>query len=216
MTVKRGGRYAGTYHTGRVALMTDQVLTSGQLLRLGSDPGQFPSLTESVRVTSDLNSEREVTFHALDAFTLRRLDARQLGHLAGVAEIRMELGVPPGPHWSSRGQLIGETAKPDAVWRSLEVENMIEFDSCDYPRRVVREKLERFIPLGPVYWGMSSALRVERWSGYYPKVHFLFTPWWEGPEERAHTLAGGAGGMRGVRAARLLERTARRYRSSLN
>lgn len=213
MSEQQGRRYAAVYHTGRQALLTDQVLTSGQLLRVGSDPDLFPSLTESVRVTSDINSERAVTFHALTVQILHRLAARQMAHLAGVAEMRLELGVPPGPHWVSKGQLMGEVAKPDAVWHAPDGPRMIEFDSCDYPRRVVQKKLERFSGLGPVYWGMSSALRAERWSSYDRGVHFMYVPWWEGPEERTVTAQPSSRAFT-RRAARQLERNQKRFRQA--
>lgn len=214
MSEQQGRRYAAVYHTGRQALLTDQVLTSGQLLRIGSVPDLFPSLTLPVRTTSDVNSERLVTFHALTESLLKHQRTRQLAHLAGVAEMRLELGVPPGHHWTSTAQVLGEVLKPDATWKRNDGRLcLIEFDSCDYPRRVVQSKIDGFRAVGPVYWGTTSPLRVSRGAGTYPDVHFLLALWWETPEERRRSLSGVVEGARnGPRIAASLLRNARRYR----
>lgn len=199
------------YERARTALLTDHVLTSGQLLRLGANPAKFPSMTDNVRTTNNYFSERQVTFHALEERTLRRLKGTQLAHLAGVAEMRMELGVTPGVHWESSGHALNARFKPDAIWRpSPDRTILIEFDSGDYPRETIHKKLAKFVPQGKVFWGMTSALRASRWSIEYPDVHFILALWWQTPEERQYTLSD----IRRVnlRNADVLQRTHTRYR----
>lgn len=177
------------YERAKTALLTDHVLTSGQLLRLGADPSKFPSITDNVRVTNNYFSERIVKFHALEERTLRRLKGTQLAHLAGVAEMRLELGVEPGVHWESTGHALNARFKPDAIWRPTPDRTvLIEFDSGDYSRETIHKKLAKFIPQGEVYWGMTSGLRISRWSNQYPNVRFLLALWWETPEERNATM----------------------------
>lgn len=196
---------------GEEALRTDQVLTSGQLLRLGVNPDWFPSVTESVRLTSYVGAETVVTFHALRPATLEGLRARQLAHLAGVAEMRLVLGVPPGPHWQVSAHLRHADERPDAVWTHEGQTRLIEFDSCDYPRGVVERKVHGMQPKGPLYWGTTSALRVNRLAVLYPRMHVMLALWWQTPEERAGTVQGAGAGVFTERNALGLQRNARRY-----
>lgn len=203
------------YHRGRLALLTDHVLTTGQLLRIGADPYKFPSITDSVRTSNNYFSEREVTFHALQEKTLRRLKGTQLAHLAGVAEMRMELGIGPGSHWKSTGHALNARFKPDALWMLPAGEvRLIEFDSGDYSRGTIHTKLEKFIPQGRVYWGMTSALRMSRWISLYPDVHFILALWWQTPTERRLTLEPLPQDRTAIRNSKALERTWQRYRQT--
>lgn len=179
------------YHLGRTALLTDHVLTSGQLIRMGADPSKFPSVTENVRTGNNYFSERLVTFHALQLRTLHRLKGSQLAHLAGVAEMRQEMGIVSGSHWQSVGHALNARLKPDAVWHRVNKPmGLIEFDSGDYTRQTVHEKIEHFRSEGEIFWGMTSALRMSRWISQYPYVNFIVVFWWHDDKERGRFLKG--------------------------
>ncbi|MBZ9714437.1 hypothetical protein [Deinococcus multiflagellatus] len=194
---------------GVAALTTDQVLCSGQLERLGVSADLFPGLRETVRVTDSFRSERTVTFHALRPTTLHLLSGTQLMHLAGLAELRLALGVEPGPHWQSVAHAVHVGGTPDGEWNGAR----LEFDSGHYDVARMHAKLQAFTADGAqVYWGMTSALRVSRWAARYPNVTFLYVPWWHDVQERAQAAAGQVRGRAAAREARAISRNTARAR----
>ena len=196
---------------GARALQIDKVLSDGQLERMGIKPSLFPGRQESIRPVSQRRfAERFVTFRALDARTLQKGAAFELGHLAGTAEIRMMLAQTEEIEGWVSGAYGYKGNEPDA--RAMIAGNpvLVEFDTCSYEARTVWKKMRAFRKEGQVVWGTTSPLRADRIAQKYPEAAVLYVPWWEGVEERASTLAAAGGDRGAVRKAQRLERQARR------
>ena len=191
-------------------LQIDKVLCDGQLERLGIKPSLFPGRREPVRPVSHRRYEdRHITFRALDHKTLNAA-VYELAHLAGTAEVRSMISASEQIEGWVAGMYSHTGNEPDACAVIAGVPVLVEFDTCSYDARIIQKKMRAFRKEGQVVWGTTSALRADRVAQKYPDAAVLYVPWWEGPEERASTLAA-AGDTRGAgRKAQRLERQERR------
>ena len=167
-----------------LALGADGTLTARQLkLYYGVDERALrglPYKDAQVRpVHSRPSASARVRFYAFDEETLRYRSNTALSHMAGVAAIRFQLGIPPG-EWSTR-PTSGEHNHPDAEYKEQQAHRRIavEYDSGTYVRQLVREKMQHFeATYGGVVWGVVSPVRGERIHRRHPDARVVDATWW--------------------------------------
>lgn len=162
------GRRAERIEWARAALETDLVLSGQQLAR---HYGLCPEDLEEVPFVEDLvvpvhghaRGERLVRFY-LNSSALARRRATQLAHLAGTAELRHQLSVPPG-EWTVVQRSRPESREPDAYYNGAEDAHVaVEYDSGAYSALKVWRKAGAFEDRGfdHIVWGVPSARRAQR------------------------------------------------------
>lgn len=167
-----------------MALGADGVLTARQLKRYcGVDERALrglPHKDAQVRpVHSRPSASARVRFYALYEETLRYSSDTALSHIAGVAAIRHQLGIPP-EEWSTR-HASGDHNYPDAEYKEQQSGRRIavEYDSGTYVRQLVREKMQHFeATYGGVVWGVISRVRGERIHRRHPDARVVDATWW--------------------------------------
>ncbi|MBZ9752194.1 hypothetical protein GO986_12325 [Deinococcus sp. HMF7620] len=172
----------------RAALRTDRVLSGAQLERhFDLSPSQLQPLKDFTQFSATLQpvyrsvrSRTVVPFVTLEASMERRLSAEQVGHLAGTAEIRLQLAAAP-QDWQSGAAALGRSNKPDAVYLLGEHRVAIEYDAGSYRARVIEQKLEQFSrDYAGLVWGVTSGVRARRLQDRLGAhgVQVLHLNWW--------------------------------------
>jgi hypothetical protein len=158
-------------------LSVDLAWSEEQAERWGLTPPE-----EAVRVAGYLGltyyrAPEPVVFYALPEVAGFPLTA--LRHLAGVAELRLRLGVPPDPEaWRVSRKRLHPVEEPDAVWFTPEGPVAVEYDAGGYSRARVRAKGEAFARrfVGQV-WGAPVPERVAYLKALLPGGRVLEAPW---------------------------------------
>ncbi len=138
----------------------DLALSEGQVARwyrlsLEEAASSFPARGTVRSVALRLPGKGVATVRFLVHPRLREASSGTLRHLAGLAEMRRLLGVPPEA-WTL-GAEPGSTI-PDALWGDV----VVEYDAGEYPRPVLRNKLAAFERRAPLQvWGTVSDRRRE-------------------------------------------------------
>lgn len=164
-------------------LRTDVVITAGQLSRLyGVERRVLTGLPHRTLTVSPVHMRPglvvDATFYALGQRTLDRLSPGNLSHLAGTAEIRAVLRVPPDRYRvlpRARG-----VQRPDAEYHDpLGGVIAVEYDSGTYSRGDVAAKLECYRQhYDGTVWAVCSAVRLERFKRRYLQVQLMQVSWW--------------------------------------
>lgn len=186
----------------QAALKIDQVLSLAQVehhfqlsARHLGPPLHLRSVTLAT-IAKSVSSTRHVTFVMRDAELANRLSEDQLAHLAGAAELRLQLDAPlHAKEWESTASAIGAGHTPDAVRHLPEGSTIaIEYDAGSYVTRKVWRKLRAFTQ-DPAYagvvYGVASEQRARRLAAtlmdpsealvagiHRGRVIFMHAPWW--------------------------------------
>ncbi|MEN2982803.1 MAG: hypothetical protein ABDH20_09865 [Thermus sp.] len=161
-----------------MSLHTDGAWSEGQVRRWGLEVPK-----EAVRVEGYLGLTAyarplPVAFWVLPG--LRLLPLTALRHLAGVAELRLRLRVPPDPGiWRVSFRQVHPIDEPDAVWLTPSGPVAVEYDVVSYSRRKVQAKARLFGALfvGQV-WGAPVPARVATLRRLCPpETEVLEAPW---------------------------------------
>lgn len=143
------------------ALACDQAVSQVQLAKLYSVTqaqalaAGIPSTRRSIAATK-ASRPCQVRFFVADKRLLKQPSAT-LRHLAGVAELRAQLGAEPN-HWHSPEKAVGRQV-PDALWRCSTGVVAVEFDSGSYSRARIAEKAVIFQGYADQVWGSPSPQR---------------------------------------------------------
>ncbi len=158
--------------------LVDGVWTEGQRARFG-----LPEPVEAVEVVGyvGLSNYRTPIFVRFFVHqSLHHLPLTALRHLAGVAEVRLRLGVAPDPEvWRVSRKQVHPVDEPDAVWLTPEGPVAVEYDAGGYSRTRVRAKGEAFALrfVGQV-WGTPIPQRVRTLEGLLPpSARVMLAPW---------------------------------------
>ena len=152
------------YAAAFTAVERGGVLTAAQLRRhhrLGlkdvrDDLHIFRSV---VTATSNGTRTHTVTFVAKEASYIL-VSAALLRHLAGVAEMRFQLGARCD-RWQRFQGREPERAEPDALWSHGNAQVAVEFDAGSYPKKRVAAKLHAFGRYSEQVWGAASTKRLD-------------------------------------------------------
>lgn len=171
---------------GWEALRVDFVYTEGHLKLMGLDPKRPPEWVVVAERPISLLTGQEVTFKKFffpQGLDLEKAAPFVLRHLAGVARMRMVLGVPPDPkRWMVDLDPVHQESAPDALWLNGGERIAIEYDA-GYPKPIVLEKFyglarrhDRQIWGAPT-WTRAGYLGKLVPEGLRPKVRVLRAPW---------------------------------------
>ena len=158
--------------------LVDRVWTQGQVERWS-----LPMPVEALEVRGyvGLTYFRKpvpVRFYVHES--LRHLPLTALRHLAGVAELRLRLGVPPDPEvWRVSLKQVHPIDEPDGVWLTPRGPVAVEYDAGGYSRDRIRAKGEAFALrfVGQV-WGAPIPERVRTLRGFLPPLaQVVVAPW---------------------------------------
>lgn len=139
---------------------------------------------EAVRVEGYLpltaySREARAVFYALPEVASLPLPA--LRHLAGVAEMRIRLGLPPDPNlWRVSFARHHRVEEPDAVWFTPSGPVAVEYDAGRYTRRLLTEKRRAFaLRYAGQVWGAPVSERVETLKSLLGEgVRVIVAPWY--------------------------------------
>ncbi|BDP43764.1 hypothetical protein DAETH_37330 (plasmid) [Deinococcus aetherius] len=147
------------------ALSHDGVISTGQLTRhYGPDEHDLAGTRYREVLVRPIHAryglEVKTRFYTASQ-KLAGMESYELAHLAGTAELRQQLGVPPGRHWQvdKRGRL--PFNEPDAVYDSPYGPVAVEYDNGSYTLSTVQQKLEAFSDrdFKEVVWGVAGERR---------------------------------------------------------
>lgn len=142
------------------ALLLDGAWSLGQVERWGLEVPEDALRVEGYLGLTHYRAPKRVVF--LVRPDLAHLPLAALRHLAGLAEMRLLLGLPPDPEtWRVSYRRMHPVEEPDAVWLTSEGPFAVEYDAGAYPRERVRAKGEAFARrfVGQV-WGVPIRERV--------------------------------------------------------
>ncbi|ULR39728.1 replication-relaxation family protein [Thermus sp. NEB1569] len=152
----------------RSALDVDGVWTSGQVERWGLEVPPSALVVEGYLGLTHYRKSRPVRFFVSES--LAHLPLTTLRHLAGVAEMRILLGVEADPaHWRVFHRQIHPVEEPDAVWFTPSGPVAVEYDVGSYSRERVRAKAAAFALryVGQV-WGTPIPERLRTLASLLP------------------------------------------------
>ncbi|WP_114313605.1 hypothetical protein [Thermus caldifontis] len=137
----------------------DGVWTSGQVERWGLEVPSSARVVEGYLGLTHYQKSRPVRFFVKES--LIHLPLTTLRHLAGVAEMRLLLGVDP-PFWRVFHRQVHPVEEPDAVWFTPNGPVAVEYDVGSYSRGRVRAKAVAFATryVGQV-WGTPAKERAR-------------------------------------------------------
>lgn len=172
--------------SGWETLKRDFVYTDAHLQVLRLDPSSRPPWVVRVeRPIANLTGQELAlrAFYFPEGLGLEEVPAFVLRHLAGVARMRLVLGVPPEPGvWEVDLDPVHVHHAPDALWLDKGERVAVEYDA-GYPKPIVLEKL-----YGLAYrydrqiWGAPTWSRVGYLERLIPaslkrKVRVVRAPW---------------------------------------
>lgn len=143
-----------------MALHVDLAWSEGQVRRWGLVPPEEAVRVEGYLGLTHYRKEAPVAFYAHPRVARYPLTA--LRHLAGLAEMRLLLGLPPDSEvWRVSYRRMHPVEEPDAVWLTPEGPVAVEYDAGAYSRERIRAKGEAFARrfVGQV-WGVPIRERV--------------------------------------------------------
>lgn len=160
------------------SLLVDGAWSVGQVQRWGLEVPEDALRVEGyLGLTHYRVPQRVALFVRLD---LAHLPLSALRHLAGVAEMRLRLGVPPDPEvWRVSHRRVHPVEEPDAVWLAPEGPVAVEYDAGAYSRGRVQAKGQAFALrfVGQV-WGVPIPGRAGTLRGLLPaSSRVLLAPW---------------------------------------
>lgn len=171
----------------REALQSDRAMTNRQarslyrVTRKEAASNGILITTKTVKPSAYSNEYLTIPFLVADE-AVARYSGPQLRHLAGVVELRRQLGIAPSA-WSSEAAAPLATFVPDAVWRSEKGLVAIEYDAGSYSADTVRNKGEAFQEgYARQVWGVALKDRVPFVRGLLEEkgvtnAEVRFAPW---------------------------------------
>jgi len=160
------------------SLSVDGAWSEGQVRRYGLAVPKKAVRVEGYLPLTAYSREVRAVFYVLPELASLSLSA--LRHLAGVAEMRIRLGLPPDPSvWKASFARFHRVEEPDAVWFTPSGPVAVEYDAGHYSRRLLMEKHRAFALryVGQV-WGApvpKRAQTLERLLG--GNVRVIVAPW---------------------------------------
>lgn len=151
------------------ALDVDGVWSSGQVERWSLEVPPSALVVEGYLGLTHYRKALPVRFFVKEA--LAHLPLTLLRHLAGVAEMRLLLGVEADPDvWRVFHRQVHPVEEPDAVWFTPKGPVAVEYDVGSYSRDRVRTKAAAFATryVGQV-WGAPVKERVETLAALLPR-----------------------------------------------
>ncbi|MHA0035517.1 hypothetical protein [Deinococcus sp. PESE-13] len=167
------------------ALLCDHVLSEQQLQRHYGldryDMARWWGVRALVRpVHGSCGLEVSTTFVCLTP-ELSRLHDGHLAHLAGVAEMRHEIGITPSPNtWTVEPRERHRQAQPDAVHSIENGDFAIEYDNGSYADLVRERKIRAFNAgqFNATIWGVPHATRQRRIE-QNASLAVITVQWWQ-------------------------------------
>ena len=159
------------------ALGVDLAWSDEQARRWGLVPPEEAVRVECYLGLTYYRKEEPVAFWAHPSVARYPLTA--LRHLAGLAEMRLLLGVPPDPRvWRVSPKPRHPVEEPDGVWLTPEGPVALEYDAGAYARARVKAKGEAFARrfVGQV-WGAQVPERVAYLKTLIPRARVLLASW---------------------------------------
>lgn len=176
-------------HHAHQALAVDGVLSTQQLtrhfgLRLGDMRG-VPFVSALLHPVHGRYGLEVKTRFLLRAKRMQHSHIHRLAHLAGLAEMRQQLGVHPDEeawHIEPRSRLSYE--QPDAIWHSPYGDVAIEFDTGSYSSLTIQKKRGTFKDRGfaATVWGVPSVKRQQRLKQQFGQ-EVLLADWFKTSEQ---------------------------------